>query len=259
MRPVAAGIGAGLFSNPKMKTLFVSAISDTSTHNLTDPDTGSDYVVPVGREFCVYEVGGYASGASTTINVFENQNGTTIPVSVASSSANPSSSIFYCYHYTSAGVGTKVTVSAGTNASNANIWAEGIEADLVASGGPSSSVYTAYLPGGSTGVQTLYAVPSGTHAYILNRNPAGPVSGGIYCANIGGSSSTVLAYAVQNGGSSGPGNLHTAAAACGAGTLCPFGVGAGLYQGTFELNYSVANTPSTFSCWATLATDTGTH
>jgi hypothetical protein len=160
-------------------------------------------------------------------------------------------------------------VNTVTNAT-ANIAVTIVEADLVASGGPSSSVFSADLPGGSATTQVLYGpVPFGTHISTLNtyfstNQPGGGGGSGISCTNTSGGSVVVTAYYVPYGysTSSPPSWTQIAAAATvTASSTSIIQVSGGVLGdgGSVVLTYSAAATAGTFGCHASFLSDTGNH
>jgi hypothetical protein len=170
------------------------------------------YTCPTGRKAyisAIYSSGGTSVTGTYKIKVGGNYyNRSTPGLSVSSNSFNTMPTVI------NAGESFSITINAG-GGTGANIWVRIIEMDI------SSPIYSPRLLTISSGNNTLYTVPSGKTALILDGyggqgNAAGTPNGYF---NVSGGAITVSSYVVPNAGSPGTGNLLNTGSVANNGSL----------------------------------------
>jgi hypothetical protein len=196
------------------------------------------YTVPSNRRVLVYGLGVFFTGISSTScypeikvsgSYYKLQNGQTI---ITNSFAQS-----WVFNYIAE---AGETIAVNSSVSGANIWLKGIEFD------DTSGCKTAKLTSVVNGDNTLYTVPAGKTALILNSNPATLTSGTLIIWNNSGGTRTYNLFAVPNGGSSDTSNKVRNALSVNAAIFNESPFVAALNTGDFIVVNSDASTATQF-------------
>lgn len=187
---VMGGLGGIYVSNPRFFSIFQSNIGSG------DIDI---YTVPAGKRAAIFSQHAYNSAASsTTWHTQIKVSGIYYRTSINSSTVAGLSTA--SVQAPSIILEPGETFSYNTSQAGLNVWSRVMEFDI------NTGLKTSKILGPFTGDNTVYTVPMGKSAWMLDRNLSINNSVGAFLASAAGASSTIDCRVVPNGGSPGLAN-----------------------------------------------------